>query len=167
LLGGTGNDALSGGTGADTFVFDTALNASANVDAISDFVAVDDTIELLQSVFSGLAATGTLGPNGFQAGSSALDASDRIIYDQSTGRIYYDADGLGGVAQVLFATVTPGTALTNADFKIVASSAQAPHAAQLAAEPATSDVVMTSDPVLHDMLGWHTGAALMHSAYLC
>ena len=32
------------------------------------------------------------------------------------GNIFYDADGIGGVAQILFATVTAGTALTNADF---------------------------------------------------
>ncbi len=51
---------------------------------------------------------------------SALDADDRIIYDSATGRIYYDADGSGAGAQVLFAQVTAGLALTNADFLIVA-----------------------------------------------
>ena len=51
-----------------------------------------------------------------QAGTAALDATDRIIYDSGTGRIFYDSDGLDGAAAVLFARVTPGTALTNADF---------------------------------------------------
>ncbi len=43
-----------------------------------------------------------------------------IIYDAATGRIYYDADGSGAGAQVLFAQVTAGLALTNADFSIIA-----------------------------------------------
>ena len=68
------------------------------------------------TIFSGVAANGTLAASAFVAGTAALDASDRIIYDSATGKIFYDADGVGGVAQVLFATVDPGTALNNADF---------------------------------------------------
>ncbi len=37
----------------------------------------------------------------------------------SWSSFYYDADGVGGAAQVLFATVTAGTALTGADFLVV------------------------------------------------
>jgi hypothetical protein len=37
----------------------------------------------------------------------------------ATGRIYYDADGNGAGAQVLFAQVNAGLALTNADFLII------------------------------------------------
>jgi len=115
LIGGIGNDDLTGGNGADNFVFDTALGAS-NVDDILDFVVADDTIQLDRAIFSGVAANGTLAASAFVAGTAALDASDRIIYDSATGKIFYDADGVGGVAQVLFATVDPGTALNNADF---------------------------------------------------
>jgi hypothetical protein len=49
-------------------------------------------------------------------GTAAGDSGDRIIYDSATGRIFYDADGSGGGAKVLFAKVTAGTTLTNADF---------------------------------------------------
>jgi len=45
-----------------------------------------------------------------------LDGDDRIVYNAATGQIFYDADGISGAAQVLFATVTAGTALTSADF---------------------------------------------------
>ena len=51
-------------------------------------------------------------------GSSAGDADDRIVYDSGTGEIFYDADGSGAVAAILFATVTAGSPLTNADFFI-------------------------------------------------
>ena len=51
-------------------------------------------------------------------GTGAGDATDRIIYDNTTGDLFYDADGSGVCAQVKFAHVTPLTALTNNDFII-------------------------------------------------
>ena len=54
----------------------------------------------------------------YRAGTAAADATDRVIYDSATGNIYYDADGTGATAQILFATVDPGTSLTYADFGI-------------------------------------------------
>jgi len=101
-------------------VFDTVLSASSNVDRIIDFAVVDDTIALDQTIFTALTAIGTLSAAAFRAGTAAADSSDRIIYDAATGRIYYDADGNGAGAQVLFAQVTAGLALTNADFLIIA-----------------------------------------------
>ncbi len=109
----------SSGSGADLFLFNSALNASSNVDRITDFSRADDTIQLDNDVFTAAGAVGTLSAGAFHAGTSAHDADDRIIYDSTTGRIYYDADGNGGGARVLFAQVTAGVALTNADFQIV------------------------------------------------
>ncbi len=77
--------------------------------------AGDDTIHLHRSVFVGL-PSGRLAPSAFAAGTAAQDADDRIVYDQATGRIFFAADGSGGGAAVLFATVSAGTALTAADF---------------------------------------------------
>ena len=77
---------------------------------------VDDTIFLDRDIFTGILVNGTLAAAAFRAGTAAVDADDRIIYDAITGNIFYDADGLGGAAQTLFATVTPLTLLTNADF---------------------------------------------------
>jgi Ca2+-binding RTX toxin-like protein len=116
LYGGLGVDKLTGGTGADGFYFDSALNAVGNVDAIKDFAAVDDTIFLNRSVFTGITVNGALASTAFAAGTAALDGSDRIVYDKATGKIFYDADGNGAGAAVLFATVNAGTVLTNADF---------------------------------------------------
>lgn len=116
LHGGTGNDTLNGGSGADRFYFDTRLDQSSNVDQILDFVRADDTIFLDRDVFAGIAANGTLAAGAFRLGTAAADANDRILYDQATGRIFYDADGAGGAAAVLFAQVAGGTTLTHADF---------------------------------------------------
>jgi Ca2+-binding RTX toxin-like protein len=119
LYGGTGKDTLYGDAGADTYVFDTPLNAATNVDKIMGFSAADDTIALDDDIFTAVGAVGTLGAAAFFSGTAAHDASDRIIYNSSTGNIYYDPDGDGAAAQVLFAHVAAGTALTNADFVIV------------------------------------------------
>lgn len=117
LNGQLGSDLLTGGGGGDTFVFDTALDLHSNVDRISDFSVADDRIELDQSVFGAL-NRGALASDAFATGTSAQDSADRIIYDMATGNIYYDADGNGARAQVLFAQVAAGTALTSADFLI-------------------------------------------------
>jgi Ca2+-binding RTX toxin-like protein len=106
---------MTGSSGNDEFFFDTALNAVTNVDAITDFLAVADTIMLDDAIFTGIAA-GALAAGAFRAGTVSVDADDRILYDSATGQIRYDADGVGGAASILFATVTAGTALTNADF---------------------------------------------------
>jgi Ca2+-binding RTX toxin-like protein len=120
LNGAGGIDRLTGGGGADSFLFDSLLNATTNVDEILDFSAAADTIALDRTVFAGVGALGTLSAAAFQTGTAALDANDRIIYDSATGRIFYDADGSGNGAAILFAVVDPKTALTNADFNIVA-----------------------------------------------
>jgi Ca2+-binding RTX toxin-like protein len=113
LDGKQGNDVLVGGAGIDNFVFTTAL--ASNQDTIGDFSVADDTIRLDDAVFTAL-STGFLNAAAFNTGANATQADDRIIYNSATGEIFYDADGLGGVAQVRFAFVSPATALTQGDF---------------------------------------------------
>ena len=79
----------------------SALSASTNVDTIQDFLADDDTIVLDLSIFTEI-ADGTLAASAFCIGTAAKDADDRIIYDQTSGRIFYDADGSGATAAILF-----------------------------------------------------------------
>ncbi|TKD18411.1 matrixin family metalloprotease [Rhodobacter capsulatus] len=119
--GSTGQDTLIGGAGQDTFLFNVAVTA-ANADRITDFSVVDDTIRIDRSVFGGIAATGTLVASAFTKNTTGLatDALDRIIYETDTGSVWYDADGTGGTARVLVATLGTGLALTNADFFVVA-----------------------------------------------
>ncbi|WP_198672194.1 M10 family metallopeptidase C-terminal domain-containing protein [Pseudogemmobacter bohemicus] len=119
LHGGLGNDTLYGGVGADVFVFNTTLGPT-NVDVIMDFSAVDDTILLENAVFTALTATGTLAATALRiGGTAAATAAQRIIYDNTTGRLYYDADGVGGAASVHFATLNNTPALTAADFVVI------------------------------------------------
>ena len=119
LWGGAGNDVLTGGAGGDNFVFDTALGAD-NVDRITDFSATDDHISLFRSVFGALGGeNGSLAFGAFQTGAVALEADDRILFDSASGNIFYDADGSGAGAAVLFAQVTPGLTLSNFDFLVL------------------------------------------------
>ena len=116
LYGGDGNDSLTGGVGTDSFVFNTALQVG-NVDRITDFNPVDDTMRLDNIFFIGL-ADGVLSADAFRANTTGLaaDANDRIIYETGTGNVFFDADGNGAGAGVLFATLNPGLAVTNVDF---------------------------------------------------
>jgi Ca2+-binding RTX toxin-like protein len=116
LDGKGGNDVLVGLGGADTFAF-TTLGAG-NVDTVLDFSAADDVIALDDAVFAGLTA-GALDPNAFVTGTSAQDADDRIIYDQTTGALYYDADGNGAGAAIQFATLQGAPAITASDFTVI------------------------------------------------
>ncbi len=119
INGGLGNDLLIGGTGLDTFVFTTATGA-ANIDSIVGFVAADDTIQLDNAIFAGLGlATGALAAGMFNTGAAATQADDRIIYNAATGALFYDADGLNGVAGVQFATLGGAPSLSALDFVVI------------------------------------------------
>lgn len=129
LYGGSGKDHLTGGGGADRFVFDTKLNATSNVDTITDYDAggVADRIGLDDDIFRALGVAGTtagasLAVSRFHQGAAAHDASDRVIYDASTGALYYDPDGTGQAAQVKLAIL--GTSahptLNAGDFLVLA-----------------------------------------------
>jgi Ca2+-binding RTX toxin-like protein len=124
LHGGAGSDVLTGGGGGDRFVFDTAPHSSANMDKITDFVRADgDKIVLEDAVYTALLASGTGNPallaSQFVVGTAATTAEHRIIYNQSQGRLFYDADGNGAGAAVQFATVAAGMALSAADLWVV------------------------------------------------
>ncbi|WP_310468172.1 calcium-binding protein, partial [Sphingomonas sp.] len=141
INGRGGNDTLFGGGGNDNFRFDAPLNAATNVDTLADFNVAADTILLSTAVFTAIGA-GTLSAAAFQLGAGANDAADRIIYDSATGRIFYDADGNGAGAQVLFARVAAGTALTNADFVGEVPAAEGPSAEH----PASASLVAHDVP---------------------
>ena len=119
LDGGIGTDTLMGGLGNDTFVFNTAPDP-ANIDQITDFDVFADTIQIDNSVFSGL-INGVLDATAFASNilGEAADASDRIIYETDTGALYFDVDGTGAAARVQFALISPNMVMTNADFFVI------------------------------------------------
>jgi Ca2+-binding RTX toxin-like protein len=118
LDGGGSRDTLVGGAGSDTFRFDNALGNS-NIDRINDFSHADDTIELALSVFDGLAGTGALDAGAFALSTDAPGADDRIIYDNSTGALYYDPDGSGAAVAMQFAGIGGGAGIDATDFLVV------------------------------------------------
>jgi Ca2+-binding RTX toxin-like protein len=117
LDGVGGSDTLTGGAGADSFVFSAAPGA-ANIDRITDFSVSADTIVLDDAVFAAAGAPGVLAAAAFCAGAAALDASDRIIHDPATGSLFYDSDGNGEHAAIAFAMLPAGLVLTPTDFLI-------------------------------------------------
>lgn len=122
LIGGDGNDILTGGVGQDTFIFNTKLDVKKNLDAITDFASGRDEIQLSKSIFKGITNIGDLSNTAFYSAANAvkgIDADDRIIYNKSTGALYYDADGNGKAAAVQFVALTGNPNLEFSDFIIV------------------------------------------------
>lgn len=114
LSGGLGNDTLTGGADNDTFVFNTVLAPSSNVDNVTDFKADGtDTIALSTAIFGGIGSSGTLNSANFYSGGAGTDTVDvgnagtaRIIYDSSTGSLFYDSDGGTSANRTEFADIT-------------------------------------------------------------
>lgn len=117
IAGGRGADILDGGLGKDSFVFDAPV-IRVNADRIVDFNVIKDVIRLDGAAFTALTA-GPLAARAFHVGAAAQDATDRIIYNTSTGVLLYDSDGNGATAAaVRFATLSPALDLTAADFLV-------------------------------------------------
>jgi serralysin len=118
INGGGGSDYLYGYGGADSFQFTTALGAN-NVDALMDFVSGTDKIALDDAIFAQIGGLGALAAGAFVTGSAAADANDRIVYNNATGQLFYDADGNGAGAAILFATLNGSPALAASDFQVI------------------------------------------------
>lgn len=118
LYGGIGHDVLTGGSGSDIFKF-TSLPVAANVDKITDFSVVDDTIQLVRSTFIQLSSTGVLDTSMFVIATAAHDSNDHVIYNPTTGALLYDADGNGADTGIQIATIGLNLALTAADFVVI------------------------------------------------
>jgi len=117
INGGGGNDTLTGKGGADTFMFNTALSATGNVDRITDFAPSSDKIDLAKSIFSAL-NVGTLPSTAFFVGPAAHDADDRIVYNPVSGSLTYDSNGNAAGGATQFATLTPHLALQASNFVV-------------------------------------------------
>lgn len=114
--GGLGADILFGFGGADTFAFTTALG-NGNVDTLVDFKSGTDKIGLSTGIFAPLGST--LDAEEFVSGTAATTAGPKIVYDNVTGQVFYDADGSGVGAAVLFAQIAPGAVISASDFVMV------------------------------------------------
>lgn len=118
ISGGAGRDKLSGGNGDDVFVFRDKPSAST-IDTITDFSVKDDVILLDVDMFK-TGKVGDLATAAFYVGAKAHDVTDRIIYDKTTGKLWYDFDGTGSAKAVQFALLDKGLSLTAIDFDLIA-----------------------------------------------
>lgn len=111
LLGGGDNDVLTGGAGADIFVF---TDVDQGRDTITDFQIGVDKIGIdladfdLTSFDAGLFESNARG--------LATDAGTRFVYSETTGRLFFDADGSGAAKAVLIATLRGAPELPADDF---------------------------------------------------
>ncbi|MCC8997670.1 MAG: FG-GAP-like repeat-containing protein [Nitrosomonas sp.] len=124
LNGGGGNDTLDGGLGANRFTGGAGndifkFTTKGHIDTITDYSVANDTIQLDNAVFTALGPVGTLPAAQFRVGTKALDASDHIIYNSTTGALLYDADGNGATAAQQIATLTAGLAMTSTEFVVI------------------------------------------------
>jgi len=123
LEGGTGNDWMNAGAGADSFVFREAPGPG-NADTMDDFASGSDTIALDNAAMTALGADGDFvsGDARFRAAAGATggaDANDRVIYNTSTGQLYYDADGSGAGAAQLLATLQGAPGVSATDISVI------------------------------------------------
>lgn len=124
LVGLAGNDFFRGGPGQDTI--DTGagndrilFNTQPDGDRIIDFAPGSDKILLNNAIYHGM-PDGPLAAGNFVLGDTAQDADDHILYDGTTGRLYYAPYGdanEGG--QYLICTLTTRPALTHTDIVVV------------------------------------------------
>lgn len=118
LDGYGGNDTLTGAAGADLFKLDAY--GTGNSDTITDFTtAQGDKIELN---FWGLPSSLTSGNLRQGAGiTTAAQADDFLIYNSTTGKVYYDQDGSGSSysAQEIALLGNKPVSLSITDFSLV------------------------------------------------
>lgn len=131
LFGGGGDDLIFGGLGADRFRFANLL--SQGIDSIKDFKSGTDKIIISALGFGGgLLAGTTITAEQFleTTSSTATTLNQRLIYNSTTGGLFFDADGSGlGSSAVQFATLfvdplNPSSqqhpiGLTAADFSLI------------------------------------------------
>ena len=55
-------------------------------------------------------------PREFVVGEEALTAEQHIIYDDQSGKLYWDEDGVGGAGKILLARVSGDVGLSAANF---------------------------------------------------
>ncbi|MGV0106795.1 Hemolysin-type calcium-binding region [Nostoc sp. DSM 114160] len=117
LTGGNGNDTLKGGGGTDTFAFNSF---NEGIDELDDFNTTNELIRVSATGFGGGLSPGSLSANQFRIGASATTSTQRFIYNDVTGALFFDQDGSANAfTQVQFAQLSAGLSLTKNNFVVV------------------------------------------------
>ncbi|MCA3774474.1 MAG: hypothetical protein IN818_05640, partial [Cutibacterium sp.] len=120
ISGGAGRDLLNGGTGADHFIFNSFPDG-LSIDTIQFYSVLEDTILLDNDIFLGVGVAGTtLVESAFTSGSSATNINHRIIFNSTTGALFFDPDGSDAGVAVQFAVISDISGIiTHAEFLII------------------------------------------------
>jgi trimeric autotransporter adhesin len=131
ITGNSLNNTLTGGAGADKFVFSggvvsasTAVSLLFGSDTITDFTTGADKLVLSQSTFSAISSTaGAIANFANVADDSLVDTSAAaIVFSQATGKLFYNQNGATagfGDGGGQFATLSGSPTLAASDFQIV------------------------------------------------
>lgn len=114
LIGGDGNDNLTGGTEADYFVFNVTPNAATNVDTIADFTPAEDFLVFDGAIYTSLSVSSTIQ---ISASSTPGTSSTHMVYNTSTGELFYCPSGSGG-STTKIATLSGAPTLTKQNFRL-------------------------------------------------
>src|SRR5262245_8170852 len=125
----TGNDVLIGGCGRDHFVFNDSPNpalggAEATADLVLDFRSGTDELVFDDNVFPTLGPPGDYvrGDERFHAAAGAVsghDATDRVVYNTTTGALYYDPDGNGEAPAQIIAVLAGDPTVKATDIAVI------------------------------------------------
>lgn len=121
LVGNTAANRMVGGGASDNFVFATALGTS--FDTIVDFAAGVDDIQLDTDIFSGFGTSAIVTAAHLRSGGNLTTAnttSQRLIYNTTTGDLFYDADGsANGSSAIKIANLENRAAIGVGDFELI------------------------------------------------
>lgn len=113
-----GNDTLTGSAQSDRFVYESIIDG---VDTIAQFNPQEDSFVFAASGFGGgLTAQASLNPDAFVLGSAAQDTSDRFVYDDRTGQLFFDPDGSDKLSTIAVLTLSDTPTLSSNNIEIIA-----------------------------------------------
>lgn len=115
LDGGDGGDYLTGEADADRFVF-----ALVSFDRVTDFAPSEDKIVVSAARFGGGLTAGGAVALVANGAPSASGPGGQFLYDVDDGRLWFDADGQGGLGPLNFARLLNLPVLAASDFDVIA-----------------------------------------------
>ncbi len=117
IIGGNGDDTLYGWDGTDTFAF---YSFNKGIDRLYDFDPTNELIQVSAADFGGELSIGSLSASQFNIGVSATTNTERFIYNDVTGALFFDQDGSAiAFTQVQFAQLSAGLSLSKNNFVVV------------------------------------------------
>jgi len=123
IAAGAGKNQLTGGAGADAFIFESAGEfGSGNADVITDFKASEgDKITISKDAFGGLSKIDLATASGSQGLKKSAISKKSLVYEGTTGSLYFNENGKqkgfgdGG----LFAVLQGAPVLGKSDFVLI------------------------------------------------